>query len=52
VSDYLSAGASAVALGGSIFTLKRMANQECFSIQKDIEEFMLAVNKNYSNIRI
>ena len=51
VSDYLSAGASAVALGGSIFTLKRMANQECFSIQKDIEEFMLAVNKNYSNIR-
>ena len=50
VSDYFSAGASAVALGGSIFSLNRMANQEYFAIQKDIEEFMLAVNKNYPNI--
>jgi 2-dehydro-3-deoxyphosphogluconate aldolase/(4S)-4-hydroxy-2-oxoglutarate aldolase len=50
VLEYLSAGASAVALGGSIFSLERMANQEYFSIKKNIEEFMLAVNKNYSTI--
>jgi 2-dehydro-3-deoxyphosphogluconate aldolase / (4S)-4-hydroxy-2-oxoglutarate aldolase len=50
VSDYLSAGASAVALGGSIFSLDRMEKREYFAIQKNIEEFMFAVNKNYSTI--
>ena len=50
ISDYFSAGASAVALGGSIFSLSRMANREYNLIQKNIEEFMFAVNKNYSNI--
>jgi 2-dehydro-3-deoxyphosphogluconate aldolase / (4S)-4-hydroxy-2-oxoglutarate aldolase len=49
-SDYFSAGASAVALGGSIFSLSRMTNREFPAIQKDIEEFMLAVNKIYSTI--
>lgn len=50
ISEYFSAGASAVALGGSIFSLSRMANREYNAMQKDIEEFMFAVNKNYSNI--
>jgi 2-dehydro-3-deoxyphosphogluconate aldolase / (4S)-4-hydroxy-2-oxoglutarate aldolase len=50
ISDYFSAGASAVALGGSIFSLSRMANREYNVIQKNIEEFMFAVSKNYSNI--
>lgn len=49
--DYIHSGASAVALGGSIFSLSRMANEEYFAIQKDIEEFLFAVNKFYSNIK-
>jgi 2-dehydro-3-deoxyphosphogluconate aldolase / (4S)-4-hydroxy-2-oxoglutarate aldolase len=51
VSEYFSAGASAVALGGSIFSLSRMAKQEYSAIQKNIDDFMFEVNKNYSNIR-
>lgn len=50
ISDYFSAGASAVAMGGSIFSLKRMADKEFSLIQKEIEEFMFAVNKVYSNM--
>lgn len=52
IPDYFSAGASAVALGGSIFSVKRMANQEFSIMQKEIEEFMFAVNKIYSNMRV
>ena len=50
IPDYFYSGASAVALGGSIFSLSRMANREYLAIQKNIEEFMFAVNKIYSNI--
>jgi 2-dehydro-3-deoxyphosphogluconate aldolase/(4S)-4-hydroxy-2-oxoglutarate aldolase len=50
ISDYFSAGASAVALGGSIFSTSRMANGEFSVIQREIEEFLLAVNQIYSNI--
>jgi 2-dehydro-3-deoxyphosphogluconate aldolase/(4S)-4-hydroxy-2-oxoglutarate aldolase len=50
IPDYISAGASAVALGGSIFSTSRMANGEFSVIQKEIEEFMFAVNQIYSNI--
>ena len=50
IPDYLSAGASALALGGSIFSLDRMVNHQYLAIQRDIEDFVLAVNKNYSNI--
>ena len=52
IPDYFSAGASAVALGGSIFSTKRMADKAFSVIQKEIEEFILAVNKIYSNINI
>ena len=52
ISDYFSAGASAVAMGGSIFSLKRMAEKEFSLIQKEIEEFMFAVNKVYSNMEM
>jgi 2-dehydro-3-deoxyphosphogluconate aldolase/(4S)-4-hydroxy-2-oxoglutarate aldolase len=52
ISDFFSSGASAVALGGSIFSTKRMADREFSLIQKEIEEFMCAVNKVYSNIDI
>ena len=50
IPDYFSAGASAVALGGSIFSTSRMANGEFSVIQKEIEEFLFAVNKIYSII--
>ena len=50
ISDYFSAGASAVALGGSIFSARRMADKEFSLMQKEIEEFMFAVNKVYSNM--
>ncbi len=52
IPDYFSAGASAVAMGGSIFSVRRMADRKFSAIQKEIEEFMLAVNKIYSNISI
>ena len=50
IKDYLGAGADAVALGGSIFSVQRMKNQSLKEIQKDIEEFMFAVQNFYSKI--
>ena len=50
ISEYLSAGADAVALGGSILSPSRMRNKEFSLIQKEIEVFLLAVRKFYSNI--
>ena len=48
--DYLGAGANAVALGGSIFSIQRMANRKFEEIHKDITEFMFAVKEFYSKI--
>ena len=50
IKDYLGAGADAVALGGSIFSVERMKNQSLKEIQKDIEEFMFAVHSFYSKM--
>jgi len=50
ISDYLSSGADAVALGGSILSPARMSNKEFSLIKKEIEVFLLAVRKFYSNI--
>jgi 2-dehydro-3-deoxyphosphogluconate aldolase / (4S)-4-hydroxy-2-oxoglutarate aldolase len=50
ISDYFSAGASAVALGGSIFSARDMADRKFSIIQKEIEDFMFVVNQIYSNI--
>ncbi len=44
-AQFLSAGADAVALGGSIISPSRMRNKEYTAIQKDIEDFLLAVKK-------
>jgi 2-dehydro-3-deoxyphosphogluconate aldolase / (4S)-4-hydroxy-2-oxoglutarate aldolase len=52
ICEYLSAGADAVALGGSIISLSRMNEKEYSLIQKDIEVFMLALRNFYSNITI
>ena len=52
IPDYFHAGASAVALGGSIFSVSRMVNGEFSVIQKEIADFMFAVNQNCHNINI
>ncbi len=50
IKDYLAAGADAVALGGSIYSMQRMENKMFHEIQKDIEEFMFEVKTFYSKI--
>ena len=50
IKNYLGAGADAVALGGSIYSLERMVNGKFSDIQKDIEDFMFEVKTFYSKI--
>jgi 2-dehydro-3-deoxyphosphogluconate aldolase / (4S)-4-hydroxy-2-oxoglutarate aldolase len=50
IKKYLDAGADAVALGGSIYSLQRMKNGKFSDIQKDIEDFMFEVKTFYSKI--
>ena len=50
VHSYLGAGASAVALGGSVFSPERMKNKEFDIIQKEISEFLFAVKAFYSRM--
>lgn len=50
ISDYFLAGVDAVALGGSILSPSRMREKNFSIIQKEIEGFLLAVRKIYSNI--
>jgi len=42
--EYLKAGASAVAIGGSVFTISRMKNKEFDSIEIAIRDFVSTVN--------
>ena len=50
IKKYLGAGADAVALGGSIYSVQRMESGQFSEIQKDIEEFMFEVKTFYSKI--
>ena len=50
IKKYLGAGADAVALGGSIYSIQRMENNKFSDIQKDIEDFMFEVKTFYSKI--
>ena len=50
IKDYLSSGADAVALGGSIYSLKRMENRLFSEIQNDIKDFMFEVKSFYAKI--
>ena len=50
IKKYLGAGADAVALGGSIYSLERLENGNFSDIQKDIEVFMFEVKIFYSKI--
>ena len=52
ISDYLKAGASAVALGGSVISPERMKNREFSLIQKEAEDFLFAVKNFFSKIKI
>lgn len=49
--NYFQEGASAVALGGSVFSEERMRKKQFHLIQKDIEDFLLAVRAFYSKIQ-
>ena len=50
IKKYLGAGADAVALGGSIYSVERIENGRFLEIQKDIEKFMFEVKTFYSRI--
>ena len=47
--EYLKAGASAVAIGGSVFTISRMKNKEFGSIETAITDFVSTVKTFHSN---
>ena len=47
--EYLKAGASAVAIGGSVFTISRMKNKEFDSIETAITDFVSTVETFHSN---
>ncbi|TDJ51949.1 MAG: bifunctional 4-hydroxy-2-oxoglutarate aldolase/2-dehydro-3-deoxy-phosphogluconate aldolase [Nitrospina sp.] len=51
ILDYLSAGASAVAVGGSIFSISRMENCQFSPIQKDLKEILFAVKNYFTTIK-
>jgi len=48
IPDYFSSGASAVAVGGSVFSQSRMVNGECSKIRDDLNEILFAV-QNFLN---
>ena len=47
--EYLKAGASAVAIGGSVFTISRMKNKEFGTIETAITDFVSTVETFHSN---
>jgi len=51
IADYLSAGASALAVGASIFSIPRMENHEFSPIQKDLKEILFAVKNFFTTIK-
>ena len=48
--EYLQAGASAVAVGGSLFTMSRMENREFDVIKTDVYKLVLSVKNFYSKV--
>ncbi len=48
IPDYFASGASAVAIGGSVFSQSRMVNREYSKIHNDLKEILFAV-KNFLN---
>jgi 2-dehydro-3-deoxyphosphogluconate aldolase/(4S)-4-hydroxy-2-oxoglutarate aldolase len=50
IPAYFSSGASAVAVGGSVFSLSRMVNGEFSKIHNDLKEILIAVRKNLNTM--
>ena len=50
IPDYFSSGASAVAVGGSVFTRSRMVNGEYSKIREHLQEIIFAVKKNMNTM--
>ena len=48
--QYLKAGASAVAIGGSIFSPSRIENKEFNAIKNDVSNFILSVQSHYATV--
>ncbi len=51
IADYFKSGASAVAVGGSIFSVERMNNEGFSSIKEDLSEILFAVKDFLNTIR-
>jgi 2-dehydro-3-deoxyphosphogluconate aldolase/(4S)-4-hydroxy-2-oxoglutarate aldolase len=51
IPAYFSSGASAVAVGGSVFSLSRMVNEEFSKIHDDLKEILFAVRKNLNTMK-
>ncbi len=50
IPDYFASGASAVAIGGSVFSQSRMVNREYSKIHNDLKEILFAVKKFLNTI--
>lgn len=50
IAAYFSFGASAVAVGGSVFSLSRMLNGEYSKIHDDLRKILFAVRKNLNTM--
>ena len=50
IPTYFSSGASAVAVGGSVFTQSRMVNEEYSKIRDHLKEIIFAVKKNLNTM--
>lgn len=46
VAEFMDSGASAVAIGGSVFSVQRMRDGEFSQIQNDVKDILIAVRDN------
>ena len=51
IEDFFLAGASAVAVGASVFSMARMEDREFGAIEKDLREIFLAVRPFYTRLK-
>ncbi len=50
IEDFFQAGASAIAIGASVFSTTRMENRQFDGMQKDLREILLAVRQFYTRL--
>ncbi len=46
VAEFMDSGASAVAVGGSVFSVQRMRDGQFAQIQNDVKKILIAVREN------